>query len=128
MVNAAFAGMFGYDVEEFVTTFKAFELTHPDDPSGVWDLYGQLMRGEVERVRVEKPHLHRDGHTIWNRINCSLIRDSHGTPAYTLVLMEDLTERERMRYQALHDPLTGLPNRAQFFDGSAPTLVDVRGV
>lgn len=74
VVNAAFAGMFGYGVEEFVTTFKAFELTHPDDPSGVWDLYGQLMRGEVERVRVEKPHLHRDGHTIWNRIRaCQVV-------------------------------------------------------
>lgn len=133
VVNAAFAGMFGFDdIEEFVTTFKAYELTHPEDPPGVWDLYAQLMRGEVERVRVEKPHLHRDGHTIWNRINCSLIRDFSGTPAYTLALIEDLTDREQMRYQALHDPLTSLPNRAQFFNHLTeafqdPACIDLDG-
>jgi diguanylate cyclase (GGDEF)-like protein/PAS domain S-box-containing protein len=121
VVNTAFAAMFGYDdVEEFVATFKITNLTHPDDPPGVWDLYAKLMRGEVDRLRIEKPHLHRDGHTVWNSINVSLIRGSDGVPAYTLALFEDVTERhqlqERMRREALHDPLTGLANRAQFFD------------
>ena len=75
VVNTAFAAMFGYDdVEEFVATFKITNLTHPDDPPGVWDLYAKLMRGEVDRLRIEKPHLHRDGHTVWNSINVSLIR------------------------------------------------------
>ena len=57
---------------------------------------------------------------MWNSINVSLIRGSDGAPAYTLALFEDVTERhqlqERMRHEALHDPLTGLANRAQFFD------------
>ena len=132
VVNTAFATMFGYDdVEDFVTTFKVTDLTHPDDPPWVWDLYAKLMRGEVDRVHLdEKPHLHRDGHTVWNSVNVSLIRASDGAPAYTLALFEDVTDRhqleEQMRHQALHDPLTGLPNRAQFFDRLTEAFEDPR--
>ncbi len=120
-VNAAFVAMFGYrSVEEFVANFNITDLTHPDDPPETWDLYAKMMRGELDRVRVEKPHLHRDGHTVWNSVNVSLIRDADGAPAFTLALLEDVTDRhqlqEKLRHQATHDPLTGLPNRSQFFD------------
>ena len=120
-VNTAFAAMFGYaDVEEFLATFNVTDLNHPDDPPEVWDLYGKLMRGEVDRVSIDKPHLHRDGRTLWTNINVSLIRSSDGAPAYTLALFEDMTERhqleEQMRHEVLHDPLTGLPNRSQLFN------------
>jgi diguanylate cyclase (GGDEF)-like protein/PAS domain S-box-containing protein len=120
VVNAAFAGMFGYETEEFLKKFKVTDLTHPDDTAEVWDQYAALMRGDVEMVSLEKPHLHRDGHTIWNSVNVSLIRDKGGEPLYTLAVFGDVTERrqleQQLRHQAQHDPLTGLPNRSQFFD------------
>lgn len=83
LVNAAFARMFGYETEEFIRTFNVTDLTHPDDTAEVWDQYAALMRGDVEMVSLEKPHLHRDGHTIWNTVNVSLIRDGNGVPIYT---------------------------------------------
>lgn len=119
VVNDAFARMFGYETEEFVK-FHIRDLNHPDDTAEVWEQYGALMRGDVERVSLEKPHLHRDGHTIWNSVNVSLIRDANGVPINTLALFEDVTDRhlleQQLRHQALFDPLTGLPNRAQFFE------------
>ncbi len=123
VVNSAFAAMFGYSVSEFVQFNITDLLVHPDDTPEVWSQYAALMRGSIERVSLEKPHLHRDGHTIWHSINVSLIRDQKGAPVYTLALFEEVTDRrhleERMRYQALHDPLTGLANRSQFFDSLA---------
>lgn len=129
IVNKAFAGMFGYDVDQFISEFKVTDLTHPDDSPRTWDRYAALMRGEVDRVSLEKPHLNRDGHTIWNSVNVSLIRDSKGAPAYTLALFEDVTDRhhleQQMRHQARHDPLTGLPNRVHFFERLDEVLEDV---
>jgi diguanylate cyclase (GGDEF)-like protein/PAS domain S-box-containing protein len=119
VVNTSFARMFGYEVEEFIK-LHITDLNHPDDTSEVWEQYGALMRGDVERVSLEKPHLHRDGHTIWNSVNVSLIRDANGVPIHTLAFFEDVTDRhqleQQLRHQALFDPLTGLPNRVQFFE------------
>ncbi|OBK26786.1 hypothetical protein A5635_12575 [Mycobacterium asiaticum] len=128
VVNDAFANMFGYETEEFIRTFQVTDLTHPDDTMEVWDQYAALMRGDVEMVSLEKPHLHRDGHTIWNTVNVSLIRDANGVPIYTLAVFGDVTDRreleQQLRHQASHDPLTGLPNRSQFFDRLSTAFED----
>ncbi|OBI90197.1 hypothetical protein A9X01_12605 [Mycobacterium asiaticum] len=128
VVNDAFANMFGYETEEFIRTFQVTDLTHPTDTMEVWDQYAALMRGDVEMVSLEKPHLHRDGHTIWNTVNVSLIRDANGVPIYTLAVFGDVTDRreleQQLRHQASHDPLTGLPNRSQFFDRLSAAFED----
>ena len=50
----------------------------------------------------------------------SLVRDVAGEPLYLVGQVEDITERkasgERLAHEAIHDPLTGLPNRLLFVD------------
>ncbi|MEU1287592.1 EAL domain-containing protein [Kitasatospora sp. NPDC005856] len=116
-VNPAFAALIGRGVGELVRT----HLHEIIDPEGMPDrLFSELVRGERERFRVEKQLKHRAGHTVWSKVTVSLIRDGAGDPLYTLALVEDITEQrrlgDRLEYQALHDPLTRLPNRAYFFE------------
>ncbi|MGN2641234.1 putative bifunctional diguanylate cyclase/phosphodiesterase [Nocardia takedensis] len=126
-VNVAFARMLGYEPER-MARMSVTDLTHPDDPPGMWELYSSLLRGEVDNVQVEKAYSHRDGHAVWTNLNVSLIRDTHGRPQFTLVLVEDISERralrERLDYRANHDQLTGLPNRSKFFDALRAAFAD----
>nr|WP_324604111.1 EAL domain-containing protein [Streptomyces pyridomyceticus] len=116
-VNPAFAALIGRGVGELVRT-RLYEII---DPEGMPDrLFAELVHGERERFRVEKPLKHREGHEVWSKVTVSLIRDGAGQPLYTLALVEDITEQrrlgDRLEYQALHDPLTRLPNRTYFFE------------
>ncbi|MER6301927.1 EAL domain-containing protein [Kitasatospora sp. NPDC001539] len=116
-VNPAFAALIGRSVGELVRT----HLHEIIDPEGMpHRLFTELVHGERERFRVEKQLKHRAGHTVWSKVTVSLIRDGAGRPLYTLALVEDITEQrrlgDRLEYQALHDPLTRLPNRTYFFE------------
>ncbi|MGV9268799.1 putative bifunctional diguanylate cyclase/phosphodiesterase [Kitasatospora sp. NPDC003701] len=116
-VNPAFAALVGCGVGDLVHT----HIHDIIDPEGLPDrLFPDLVRGDRERLRVEKQLKHREGRTVWSKVTISLIRDGAGSPLYTLALVEDITEQrrlgDRLEYQALHDPLTRLPNRAFFFE------------
>lgn len=118
-VNDALLQMFG-GMEGHVRGRNVSEWSHPDDTPHVWRMYGELVRGERESYRVEKPYYRHDGTALWTNLTVSLLRDAEGVPQYQLALMEDTTERRllnlRLRYEATHDALTGLPNRTLFFE------------
>ncbi|MET8118148.1 EAL domain-containing protein [Micromonospora sp. NPDC005189] len=117
-VNQAFADMLGYSIEELRETNVA-ALFHADDAAGMWELYQELIDGKHDAVRVEKRYHRKDGTVVWTDLAVSLIRND-GRPRFTVALIEDITQRyelqQRLRFQALHDPLTGLPNRTLFFE------------
>lgn len=118
-VNDALTRMFGGMAHD-VTGRNVGEMVHPDDSPDVWGLYKELISGERDYYRVEKPYYRGDGSVLWTDLSVALLRDAHGRPQYQLALMEDITERrllhERLRYEATHDALTGLPNRTLFFE------------
>ncbi|MFB7663784.1 putative bifunctional diguanylate cyclase/phosphodiesterase [Kitasatospora sp. NPDC056138] len=116
-VNPAFAAMIGHDLADLVRT-HIHDIIDPEENHR--QHYLELVRGERDRLRVEKRLKHRDGRTVWSNVTISLIRDGSGHPLYTLAMVEDVTEQrllgDRLAYQALHDPLTRLPNRTLFFE------------
>ncbi|MBZ9642370.1 EAL domain-containing protein [Streptomyces sp. PSKA30] len=117
--NQALLRMFGGS-EQSVRGRNFREWTHADDAPQVWRLYEELVRGEREHYHVEKAFYRPDGTALWTNLTVSLLRDADGNPQYQLALMEDTTERRllnlRLRYEATHDALTGLPNRTLFFE------------
>ncbi|BAU87493.1 Sensory box/GGDEF family protein [Streptomyces laurentii] len=118
-VNETLTRMFG-GLEHAVLRHNIAEWSHPEDGPHVWRLYDELVRGERDHYRVEKPYYRADGTVLWTNLTVSLLRDAAGVPQYQLALMEDTTERRllnlRLRYEATHDALTGLPNRTLFFE------------
>ncbi|MEU5310369.1 EAL domain-containing protein [Streptomyces sp. NPDC021562] len=118
-VNGALLRMFGGS-EQMLRGRKVKEWVHPEDAPQTWRLYEELVRGEREHYHVEKAFNRSDGTVLWTNLTVSLLRDADGEPQYQLALMEDTTERRllnlRLRYEATHDALTGLPNRTLFFE------------
>ena len=117
--NEALAHMLGHTPAD-VTGMTIREITHPDDWEDNDDKIRRLFAGELRGYRLEKRYLHADGHAIWVSVSVSAVRDADGIVRYMIGQIEDITERkaigERLVHQAIHDPLTGLPNRLLFMD------------
>lgn len=89
-----------------------------DDPAAFNDVANQVLddgewRGEVTQRR-------KDGSTFIVESQRTLVRDANNQPQSILVINTDITQRketeEKIRYLALYDTMTGLPNRTLFMD------------
>jgi diguanylate cyclase (GGDEF)-like protein/PAS domain S-box-containing protein len=113
-VNRALCAMFGYSRDQFLAL-----------PPGALLPPGDLR--ERGHYRAERPFRRADGGRIWIDLATSLIRGRDGTPLYAVAMVEDVTERrslqKQLRHQAMHDPLTDLPNRTLFFERLTGVLI-----
>jgi PAS domain S-box-containing protein len=96
--NRAFNRMLGYDAYA-LNHSSLVDICDPQDLEQAFSLYHELLEGARSCFQVETRMRAREGRTVWGRLMVSLIGGEHGSPAGTVLLVEDITDRKRAEEQ-----------------------------
>jgi diguanylate cyclase (GGDEF)-like protein/PAS domain S-box-containing protein len=112
--NEGATSMYGYAAAEMEG--RPISLLEPSDRHGEIENVLERIRSGQNVVRYETVRIRKDGETVEVAVAVSPIYDESGELTGVASIARDIGDRKRAQelivFQAFHDPLTGLPNRA----------------
>ena len=131
VVNRSMCDLLGYD-EGWFLAHRLADLVHPDDVQATLQARTRFLTRSNDSIPTTLRLVRADGATVWVRRVVVLIHDGQGAPDLLMIQAEDITAehdaQEALAYQAFHDPLTGLHNRAWIMDTLRTDLRDANRV
>jgi diguanylate cyclase (GGDEF)-like protein/PAS domain S-box-containing protein len=121
--NWALAEMLGHTTDS-LCRLDVGQVTHPGDKPRQLAFNRKLLSGTIDRYRMEKRYLRKDGSEMWGLLTATLVRDGAGAPEFIVGMVEDVTER-----RVLHTALEESEKRFRQIAEHIPAvffLVDVR--
>jgi diguanylate cyclase (GGDEF)-like protein/PAS domain S-box-containing protein len=115
------SGMLGYQADEIGDDPNEWlSRIHPDDVESVRFALLAHMNGLSDHFEKEHRMRCKDGGYVWVLTRGLVVRNDQGTAYRMAGSQSDITLRKRteeqLLFDAFHDSLTGLPNRALFMD------------
>lgn len=117
-VNRALCDILGYSEEEFLeTNFQS--MLFAEDLGNTLVKIHELLSGKIPTCQLEQRYIHKSGETVWAAWSVSSAIDANINNRPNLIFqIQDITDKklaeEKLQYEASHDALTKLPNRAFF--------------
>jgi diguanylate cyclase (GGDEF)-like protein/PAS domain S-box-containing protein len=115
--NRALADILGYPESE-LRRRNLHDLLAGPSGDQLRGAYQDVVNGRVDRFRLQRPLRRKEGDEAWVILSVAALRDEHGAVTHHVTMVEDITDlhllQVQLNNQALHDVLTGLPNRQSF--------------
>jgi two-component system CheB/CheR fusion protein len=92
-VNQRYCEIVGRPMEE-VLRLRMQDLTHPEDLPHNLALFERMIAGGPAFV-LEKRYIRPDGSYVWVSSSVSVVKDPQGHPQYTIVVVQDITDRKK---------------------------------